>query len=146
MDTINMCMFASRTPEGNVGGIVWDIFTPEDAGSLNTFCHVKPEDDDCGLAVAGYLDEQELTRLHSSQRVLPHRVVQKQGDCLIIPAGCVYQVRCRSDLWRLAGLSYVVLTPTDSQSFRLHQRSCLFSEPLQHHPAIARRHVTRRRS
>ncbi|KAF5372814.1 hypothetical protein D9757_011105 [Collybiopsis confluens] len=79
-----------------------DIFRREDSAKLRAFLlHIEAASGDPNLKVPEedglYLDKKLRDRLWKEYRVESYRVHQKQGEVIIIPADCAYQICNLSD-------------------------------------------------
>jgi [histone H3]-dimethyl-L-lysine9 demethylase len=93
-DAFNVMTYAEKTPSGDAGYAVWDIFRPEDASKIRQYllkrhnlCSVDPIH-----RQQYYLDKSQMEELWKEYGVKSHHVIQKPGDGVFIPAGCAHQV------------------------------------------------------
>jgi lysine-specific demethylase 3 len=95
-DAVNIMTYASPSPDGKPGCAVWDLFRAEDANRLRTFLRKKFKgvfQHDPIHSQQFYLDSQLRKELYDTQGIKSHRVYQKPGEAIFIPAGCAHQVR-----------------------------------------------------
>jgi [histone H3]-dimethyl-L-lysine9 demethylase len=116
-DAFNVMTFAAPLPdttddEANgakaPGYAVWDIYKASDAGKLRQFLR---ELHGGGLGAAAghdpihaqtyYLDAEQRQLLFERHGVKSHRIFQRPGEGVFIPAGCAHQVRHQGALGRL---------------------------------------------
>ena len=137
-DAVNVMTYASATPDGRPGCAAWDIFRAEDTGRLRKFLRRKfrgQYQHDPIHSQQFYLDQALRMELYREQGVMSHRIYQKPGEAVFIPAGCAHQVCV---LLILA--VHNPLTCTDAprvvgmQSSGLHQGRERLCQPGQHRP------------
>lgn len=121
-DAINIMMHAEPRPDGTPGVAAWDLFRAEDAENLRRFLRKRYNgtqmQHDPIHAQQIYLDSRMLRELYKEYGIRSHRVYQKPGDAVFIPAGCAHQVgvapfafcsvlttECRCVIWRTASRS-----------------------------------------
>lgn len=95
-DAVNIMTYASPLPDGKPGCAVWDLFRAEDAKGLRNFLKKKFKgtfQHDPIHSQQFYLDSQLRKELYETQGIKSHRVYQKPGQAIFIPAGCAHQVR-----------------------------------------------------
>lgn len=95
-DAVNIMLYASHTPDGRPGSAAWDLFRAEDSAKLRKFLRKKFKgtyQHDPIHSQQFYLDSQLRQELLDSYGVKSHRIYQKPGDAVFIPAGCAHQVR-----------------------------------------------------
>jgi len=95
-DAVNIMTYASPSPDGKPGCAVWDLFRAEDAKGLRQFLRKKFKgvyQHDPIHSQQFYLDAQLRKELYDAQGIMSHRVYQKPGEAIFIPAGCAHQVR-----------------------------------------------------
>jgi [histone H3]-dimethyl-L-lysine9 demethylase len=94
-DAVNMMVHTEPCADGTPGGARWDLFRAEDAPAIRKFLsdHFKLAN---GLdpihSQQFYLDKQLRAELYAKTGVRSHRVIQRQGEAVFIPAGCAHQV------------------------------------------------------
>lgn len=97
-DAINIMTYASLTPSGRPGCAAWDIFRAEDTSKLRKFLKKKFKGQyqhDPIHSQQFYLDSSLRQELYKDHGVMSHRVYQRPGDAVFIPAGCAHQVSPR---------------------------------------------------
>ncbi len=97
-DAINIMTYASLTPSGRPGCAAWDIFRAEDTSKLRKFLKKKFKGQyqhDPIHSQQFYLDSSLRQELYKDYGVMSHRVYQRPGDAVFIPAGCAHQVSPR---------------------------------------------------
>ncbi|EGO01531.1 hypothetical protein SERLA73DRAFT_166071 [Serpula lacrymans var. lacrymans S7.3] len=104
-DAVNIMTHASPTPEGKPGCAAWDLFRAEDADKLRNFLRKKFKGSyqhDPIHSQQFYLDAQLRKELYDVYKVKSHRVYQKPGEGVFIPAGCAHQVCNLADCVKVA--------------------------------------------
>ncbi|KZV75102.1 hypothetical protein PENSPDRAFT_661909 [Peniophora sp. CONT] len=105
-DGVNLLLHAERAPDGSPGGAVWDLFRAEDADVVRRFlarrAGEKGADKDPLLAGAMYVDDEMRRALWTEHGITSHRLVQRPGDAVFIPAGVAHQVANASDCIKVA--------------------------------------------
>ena len=97
-DAINIMTWSKRPPEDKSTEppcAAWDIFRAEDANKLRDLMREyfdDASDSDPIHSQKYYLDE-DIRRLFAAKGVYSHRIYQKAGEAVFIPAGCAHQVR-----------------------------------------------------
>lgn len=94
-DAVNIMVYAEPCVDGSPGGARWDLFRAEDAPLIRKFLC-----DRFNLASGldpihsqqFYLDKQLRAELYAKTGVRSHRVIQRKGEAVFIPAGCAHQV------------------------------------------------------
>jgi lysine-specific demethylase 3 len=95
-DAVNIMTYASATPDGKPGCAVWDLFRAQDAEELRNFLRRKFKgtyQHDPIHSQQFYLDSQLRKELYDMHGIKSHRVYQRPGEAIFIPAGCAHQVR-----------------------------------------------------
>jgi hypothetical protein len=96
-DAFNVMTYASDTPGGEPGYALWDIFRADDSSKLREFLrerhNITDNSEDPIHAQKYYLDAAQRLQLWETRRVAAHRIVQRPGDGVFIPAGCAHQAR-----------------------------------------------------
>lgn len=95
-DAVNIMTYASPTPDGKPGCAAWDLFRACDADKLRTFLRRKFKGSyqhDPIHSQQIYLDSTLRKELFDMYGIKSHRVYQKPGEAVFIPAGCAHQVR-----------------------------------------------------
>jgi lysine-specific demethylase 3 len=102
-DAMNIMVHAEPTPDGKPGTAAWDLFRTEDSDKIRQFLQDKfMKKQNNGGAVLNwgdpihsqrfYLDSVLRRELFEETGVKSHRVYQKPGEAVFIPAGCAHQV------------------------------------------------------
>lgn len=94
-DAMNIMTWAAPTPDGADGYAVWDIFRAEDADNVRLFLRDKftiPPQHDPIHAQQYFLDAALRQQLFEKYGVKSHRIYQRPGQAVFIPAGCAHQV------------------------------------------------------
>jgi lysine-specific demethylase 3 len=94
-DVVNIMVHAEARADGSPGVAAWDLFRAEDADRLRKFLKrrfgVNGQHDPI-LSQQYYLDAALRKELHDDYGIKSHRVYQRPGDAVFIPAGCAHQV------------------------------------------------------
>ena len=96
-DAINIMTWSKRPPEDKSTEppyAAWDIFRAEDANKLRELMREyfdDASDSDPIHSQKYYLDE-DIRREFAAKGVYSHRIYQKAGEAVFIPAGCAHQV------------------------------------------------------
>ncbi|KAH7888104.1 hypothetical protein F5I97DRAFT_1865700 [Phlebopus sp. FC_14] len=104
-DAINIMTYASPTPDGKPGCAVWDLYRACDAEKLRHFLRRKfkgPHQHDPIHSQQFYLDSALRKELFDVYGIKSHRVYQKPGQAVLIPAGCAHQVCNLADCIKVA--------------------------------------------
>jgi [histone H3]-dimethyl-L-lysine9 demethylase len=94
-DAVNIMLHAERRPDGEPGVAAWDLFRAEDANLLRKFLKKRYNGSlqhDPIHSQQVYLDNTLRKELFEEYGVKSHRIYQKPGDAVFIPAGCAHQV------------------------------------------------------
>lgn len=107
-DAVNIMLYAALTPDGRPGCAAWDLFKAEDSPKLRKFLRRKFKglfQHDPIHSQQFYLDASIRQELYKEHGVKSHRIYQRPGEAVFIPAGCAHQVS-QSELMstRIAGL------------------------------------------
>ncbi|KAI0751497.1 hypothetical protein C8Q80DRAFT_1309487 [Daedaleopsis nitida] len=104
-DAVNIMTYASPTPDGRAGCAAWDIFRAEDTPKLRKFLRKKFKgqyQQDPIHSQQFYLDSTLRQELYKDHGVMSHRIYQKPGEAVFIPAGCAHQVCNLADCIKVA--------------------------------------------
>ncbi|KAF8121329.1 hypothetical protein EV363DRAFT_1365556 [Boletus edulis] len=104
-DAVNIMTHASPTPDGKPGSAVWDLFRACDADKLRVFLRRKFKGSyqhDPIHSQQIYLDGTLRKELFDVYGIKSHRVYQKPGEAVFIPAGCAHQVCNLADCIKVA--------------------------------------------
>ncbi|KAI0637942.1 Clavaminate synthase-like protein [Trametes polyzona] len=104
-DAINVMTYASPTPDGRPGCAAWDIFRAEDTSKLRKFLRKKFKGQyqhDPIHSQQFYLDSSLRQELYKDYNVFSHRIYQRPGEAVFIPAGCAHQVCNLADCIKVA--------------------------------------------
>jgi lysine-specific demethylase 3 len=104
-DAINIMTYAASTPDGKPGTAVWDLFRACDADKLRTFLRRKFKGSyqhDPIHSQQFYLDSTLRKELFDVYGIKSHRVYQRPGEAVLIPAGCAHQVCNLADCVKVA--------------------------------------------
>jgi [histone H3]-dimethyl-L-lysine9 demethylase len=95
-DGVNIMVHSEARLDGSPGVAAWDLFRAEDADRLRKFLKrrfgVNGQHDPI-LSQQYYLDAALRKELYDDYGIKSHRVYQRPGDAVFIPAGCAHQVR-----------------------------------------------------
>lgn len=100
-DAVNIMLHAEACPDGTPGFATWDLFRIEDAELLRKFLIEEFYEADSidNKRIRDpihlqhhYLDSTLRRKLFYKYRVFSHRILQRPGDAVFIPAGCAHQV------------------------------------------------------
>ncbi|EKM49456.1 uncharacterized protein PHACADRAFT_201718 [Phanerochaete carnosa HHB-10118-sp] len=93
---VNLMLLCSPDPQTNDQGAVWHIFMASDSETVSQYLHEKNPGSNQHLDPAHscrlFLTDSMLAELYKQHQVRPFRVVQRTGDAVIIPPGCLHQV------------------------------------------------------
>lgn len=95
-DAVNIMTYATATPDGKPGCAAWDLFRACDADKLRAFLRRKFKGSyqhDPIHSQQIYLDSVLRKELFDMYGIKSHRIYQKPGEGVFIPAGCAHQVR-----------------------------------------------------
>jgi len=104
-DAVNIMLYAAQTPDGRPGCAAWDLFKAEDAVKLRKFLRKKFKGQfqhDPIHSQQFYLDSTLRQELYKEYGVKSHRIYQKPGEAVFIPAGCAHQVCNLADCIKVA--------------------------------------------
>ncbi|KAF9246856.1 hypothetical protein BU15DRAFT_57822 [Melanogaster broomeanus] len=104
-DVLNIMTYAASTPDGKPGSAVWDLFRACDADKLRTFLRRKFKGSyqhDPIHSQQFYLDSTLRKELFDMYGIKSHRVYQRPGEAVLIPAGCAHQVCNLADCVKVA--------------------------------------------
>ncbi|KIJ70383.1 hypothetical protein HYDPIDRAFT_172215 [Hydnomerulius pinastri MD-312] len=104
-DAINIMTYAAPTPDGKPGCAAWDLFRACDAAKLRTFLRRKFKGSyqhDPIHSQQFYLDSNLRKELYDIYGIKSHRVYQRPGEAVLIPAGCAHQVCNLADCVKVA--------------------------------------------
>ncbi|KAH7916108.1 hypothetical protein BJ138DRAFT_996348 [Hygrophoropsis aurantiaca] len=93
-DAVNIMTYASSTPDGKPGCAAWDLFRACDADKVRQFLRKKHKGSyqhDPIHSQQFYMDKQQRKELYDLYGVKSHRVYQRPGEAVFIPAGCAHQ-------------------------------------------------------
>lgn len=94
-DGINIMVHAEPRADGSPGVAAWDLFRTEDADRLRRFLKRRfgaNGQHDPILSQQYYLDAALRKELYDDHGIRSHRVYQRPGEAVFIPAGCAHQV------------------------------------------------------
>jgi lysine-specific demethylase 3 len=119
-DALNIMVHAEPMPDGSPGYAAWDLFHSDDSDKIRQFLKnkylIKAASATAGAASSSngngngnastakpllhdpihsqqfYLDSTMRLELFVTMGVMSHRVYQKPGEAVFIPAGCAHQV------------------------------------------------------
>ena len=94
-DAINIMLYASPMPDNRPGCAVWDLYKAQDAPKLRKFLRRKFKgqyQNDPIHSQTFYLDTHLRQELFEDLGVKSHRIYQRPGEAVFIPAGCAHQV------------------------------------------------------
>lgn len=94
-DAVNIMTYASPTPDGKPGCAAWDLFRASDADRLRFFLRRKFKGSyqhDPIHSQQFYLDSALRKELFDTYGIKSHRIYQRPGEAVFIPAGCAHQV------------------------------------------------------
>ncbi|VDB91674.1 unnamed protein product [Peniophora sp. CBMAI 1063] len=106
-DAVNIMLWSKRPPEDpstEPPCAAWDIFRAEDADRLRELMREKfadAGDSDPIHSQKYYLDE-DIRREFAERGVWSHRIYQRVGEAVFIPAGCAHQVCNLADCIKVA--------------------------------------------
>jgi [histone H3]-dimethyl-L-lysine9 demethylase len=94
-DVVNIMVHAEARADGSPGVAAWDLFRAEDADKLRRFLKRRfgmNGQHDPILSQQYYLDAALRKELYDDHKIRSHRVYQRPGDAVFVPAGCAHQV------------------------------------------------------
>jgi len=100
-DGVNIMVHSEPRPDGSQGVAAWDLFRAEDADRLRRFLKRRfgaSGQHDPILSQQYYLDAELRKELFDDYGIKSHRVYQRPGDAVFVPAGCAHQVRIRGEI------------------------------------------------
>ncbi|KAI0002943.1 hypothetical protein BJV74DRAFT_814326 [Russula compacta] len=104
-DGVNIMVHSEARADGSPGVAAWDLFRAEDADRLRKFLKrrfgVSGQHDPI-LSQQYYLDAALRKELFDDYGIKSHRVYQRPGDAVFIPAGCAHQVANLADSIKVA--------------------------------------------
>lgn len=130
-DAVNIMTYASTTPDGRPGSAAWDLFRAQDAEKLRTFLRRKFKGSyqhDPIHSQQFYLDAQLRKELYDTHGIKSHRVYQRPGEAIFIPAGCAHQVRHVPFCCALT----LIICNAGMQSRGLYQSRSRFRQPREY--------------
>jgi len=104
-DAVNIMLFSAPTPDGRPGTAAWDLYKAEDSAKLRKFLRKKFKGQyqhDPIHSQQFYMDTQMRQELLDDYGVMSHRIYQKPGEAVFIPAGCAHQVCNLADCVKVA--------------------------------------------
>ncbi|KAG8218303.1 hypothetical protein J3R82DRAFT_3917 [Butyriboletus roseoflavus] len=104
-DAVNIMTYATPTPDGKSGCAAWDLFRACDADKLRLFLRRKFKGSyqhDPIHSQQFYLDSALRKELFDLYGIRSHRIYQKPGEAVFIPAGCAHQVCNLADCVKVA--------------------------------------------
>ncbi|KAA1479127.1 hypothetical protein DENSPDRAFT_109473 [Dentipellis sp. KUC8613] len=104
-DAVNLMVWSAPTQDEKEGGALWHIFRREDNDIISSFLRdsgLASPDDGPVLAHAVYLTADILDRLERECNVKPWTIIQRVGEAVFIPAGCLHQVSNITDSIKIA--------------------------------------------
>ncbi|KAI0080657.1 hypothetical protein K474DRAFT_1614902 [Panus rudis PR-1116 ss-1] len=104
-DAVNIMLYAAATPQGQPGSAVWDVYRAEDAPKLRKFLKKRFKgmyQHDPIHSQQFYLDADLRRDLYNEHGVKSHRIYQRPGEAVLIPAGCAHQVCNLADSIKVA--------------------------------------------
>ncbi|KAH9978099.1 hypothetical protein BGW80DRAFT_1285791 [Lactifluus volemus] len=104
-DVVNIMVHAEERADGSPGVAVWDLFRAEDADRLRRFLKRRfgmNGQHDPILSQQYYLDAALRKELYDDYGIKSHRVYQRPGEAVFIPAGCAHQVANLADCVKVA--------------------------------------------
>jgi len=99
-DGVNIMVHAEPRADGSPGVAAWDLFRTEDADRLRRFLKRRfgaNGQHDPILSQQYYLDAAMRKELFDDHGIRSHRVYQRPGEAVFIPAGCAHQVANLAD-------------------------------------------------
>jgi len=104
-DAVNIMLHAEPRPDGEPGVAAWDLYRAEDAEPLRRYLKKRFNgalQHDPIHSQQVYLDDVLRKELWDEFGVKSHRVYQRPGEAVFIPAGCAHQVCNLADCIKVA--------------------------------------------
>ena len=112
-DAVNIMTYASPCPDGSPGCAAWDLFRAEDSDKLRKFLRKRFQgafQHDPIHSQQVYFDSAARRELFKDYGVKSHRIYQRPGEAVFIPAGCAHQVCYRPNVGGEASRHSIVST------------------------------------
>ncbi|TFY75292.1 hypothetical protein EWM64_g8720 [Hericium alpestre] len=140
-DAVNVMLHAEACPDGRPGMAAWDLFRAEDSETIRAFLRRKfpaqSIDVDPIHAQQVYLDSTLRQELYETTGVKSHRVYQRPGEAIFIPAGCAHQAGCVCNLSDLIKVAVDFVSPENiarcaklTEEFRAQNLSQVWKEDV----------------
>ncbi|KAA1472527.1 Clavaminate synthase-like protein [Dentipellis sp. KUC8613] len=104
-DAVNVMLHAEPRADGSPGVAAWDLFRPEDSDAIRKFMREKfseVQTNDPIHIQRYYLDSTLRRELYEKCGIKSHRIYQRPGEAVFIPAGCAHQVCNLADCVKVA--------------------------------------------